>query len=61
MNKLHCYKCQHDYEPYSVRRCPHPAVNIKLGSHICVWCCKKCEFCKKSDIGYVCEYEKKKD
>lgn len=57
MEKYQCGKCKHSYEEPVIRRCPHPAVNVKLGTHICVYCCKGCEFCKKVATGFVCVYK----
>lgn len=61
-----CGKCKHNYEEPTIRKCPHPAVNKKLGTktdakssvHICVFCCKMCEYSKKQDTGLVCNYGK---
>lgn len=61
MEKYQCGDCKHSYEKPSIRKCPHPAVNKKLGTHMCVSCCKRCEFNKKFGTGFVCEYGKKGD
>ena len=58
MKKEQCGKCKHSYEEPTIRKCPHPAVNKKLGTHICVFCCKNCEYCKKHSTGVVCTYNK---
>jgi len=56
----HCYKCNYDYTDFSVRECPHPAVQLHYGRTICVYCCKKCKFAIRSDLmfdGLKCGYE----
>lgn len=40
----HCYKCGYDFNSFSVRACPHPAVNKVYGKAICAYCCRGCAF-----------------
>ena len=58
MKRYQCAKCKHTYESPSIRKCPHPAINKKLGYHICVYCCKGCEFSEKVGTGFTCTYGK---
>lgn len=39
-----CNKCGLELTSCSVRSCPHPAVQTKIGKNICIYCCRKCSF-----------------
>ncbi len=39
-----CGKCGHEHAFPTIRFCPEPRINHNSKTHICWYCCKKCEF-----------------
>lgn len=53
---VRCDKCYDWYYGSNVRKCPHPAVRQRIGENICGYCCMKCKFHVKKDMGIYCTY-----
>ena len=37
-----CTRCNRVYNAGMVLQCPHPRVQEIYGTHICLYCCKRC-------------------
>ncbi len=55
--ELLSYKCGYHYGELQIRKCPYS----KKGLHVCVYCCKKCKYCKPYGTGWICTYSRLED
>lgn len=55
MAYVKCSKCKRTYNSCSVQKCPHEAVNSKVGQNICMYCCRKCKHNVYDLNGQICQ------
>ena len=55
--RITCDRCKRDYNPVTVRTCKHPSVIKHFGTHVCMYCCRKCKFHIKNGAAVMCGYK----
>ena len=58
--KVRCDRCGREYHDYTVGECPRPGVRKKYGEHICIYCCRRCEYRRSENGGQRCGYGERK-
>lgn len=54
--RIRCDRCGNEYHDYTITECTRPGVRKKYGAHLCIYCCRRCEYCKRGAVGQRCGY-----
>ena len=54
MTYIKCVKCNREYRPCAVQKCPDEAATRKDGRNVCMSCCQKCKHVVLVTGGQVC-------